>query len=84
MDITGSDLSKQAADMILLDDNFVLVVPGVEQGILQSDKINLFVFSRFIILISRNRLIFLFTAYTMITKIPEAAPFVVIIVGNNN
>jgi sodium/potassium-transporting ATPase subunit alpha len=32
MDITGSDLSKQAADMILLDKNFVLIVTGVKQG----------------------------------------------------
>jgi len=32
MGITGSDVTKDAADMILLNDDFASIVDGVEEG----------------------------------------------------
>lgn len=32
MNISGSDVTKDAADMILLDDDFASIVNGVEEG----------------------------------------------------
>ena len=96
MGITGSDVSKQAADMILLDDNFASIVTGVEEGTYTTFFTSIYPPIMYMygaqlpnlstLYIRSGRLIFdnlkKSIAYTLTSNIPELAPFLLFVIAS--
>jgi potassium/sodium efflux P-type ATPase len=61
MGIAGTDVAKEAADMILTDDNFASIVSAIEEGRAVFDNLRRFI------------------AYILASNIPEAVPFIAMV-----
>ena len=60
MGITGTDVAKEAADMVLVDDNFVSIVNAVEEG--RGVYENIRKFLQFLLACNSSEVIFMFAA----------------------
>ncbi len=68
MGITGTDVSKEAADMILTDDNFSSIISAVEQGRIIYSNIRKFVY--FLLACNVGEILIVFCAMLMGLPIP--------------
>jgi P-type Ca2+ transporter type 2C len=68
MGITGTDVSKEAADMVLTDDNFSSIVSAVEQGRIIYSNIRKFVY--FLLACNIGEILIVFCAMLMGLPIP--------------
>ncbi|MDX1994636.1 MAG: cation-translocating P-type ATPase [bacterium] len=71
MGITGTDVSKGAAEMVLTDDNFASIVASVEEGRIIYDNIRKFV--RYLLSCNVGEIFVMFTALMVGLKIPLLA-----------
>jgi Ca2+-transporting ATPase len=71
MGITGTDVAKEAADMILVDDNFASLVSAVEEGRTIFDNIQKFV--EYLLSCNLGEVMTIFTAILIGLKLPLIA-----------
>lgn len=71
MGITGTEVSKGAADMILMDDNFATIVSAVEEGRTVYDNIRKFV--RYLVSSNLGEILVMFVALLVGMQIPLLA-----------
>ena len=71
MGITGTDVAKQTADMVLTDDNFASIVSAIEQGRIIYSNIRKFVY--FLLACNVGEVLIVFGAMLFGMPMPAAA-----------
>ncbi|NGX56875.1 MAG: Calcium-transporting ATPase [Candidatus Anoxychlamydiales bacterium] len=74
MGITGTDVTKEASDMIILDDNFASIVNAIEEG--RGIYDNIIKFVSYLLCSNIAEILVIFTGMALGFKDPEGNPFV--------